>query len=302
MNESFAQKATITLLTEGESKRKHHRKRLAQSFTTPDLNSPQPKRQKKHSPNFENVCWDKEKLENTLRNWPPSSPINWSAVARQHNIEGGNGGQVVQEFAAEKGIIIAHIQNSTLSRQLVKRSSKKRLTGCDVSIPANPPVATIDKEIRSMISSSRFTLGEECVPYKSIRYVPKNGKIVQEVFIKARKISLREIRESSLPCTVSRDKLPKADSRTGPAQIKTPNRTPQPLAVRKNPLSGKAAASDSRKKPSAEPSNNVPTGSNCVQESGIVSALGELTNTLKKVVKQLEKQELRLDSCSVQFF
>ena len=71
-------------------------------------------------------------------------------------------------------------------------------------------------------------------------------------------------RRSSLPCTVSRDKLPKADSRTGPAQIKTPNRTPQPLAVRKNPLSGKAAASDSRKKPSAESSNNVPTGSNCV--------------------------------------
>ena len=96
MNESFAQKATITLLTEGESKRKYHRKRLVQSFTTPDLNPPQPKRQKKHSPNFENVCWDKEKLENTLRNWPPSSPINWSAVARQHNIEGGNGGQVVQ--------------------------------------------------------------------------------------------------------------------------------------------------------------------------------------------------------------
>ena len=32
------------------------------------------------------------------------------------------------------------------------------------------------------------------------------------------------------------------------------------------------------------------------QDRGIPSALGELTNTLKKVVKQLEKQESRLDS------
>ena len=32
------------------------------------------------------------------------------------------------------------------------------------------------------------------------------------------------------------------------------------------------------------------------QDRGIASALGELTNTLKKVVKQLEKQESRLDS------
>ena len=55
VNEKFA---AITLLVEGESKIKYHRKRLALSFTTHELNPPQPKRQKKHSPNFENVPWD----------------------------------------------------------------------------------------------------------------------------------------------------------------------------------------------------------------------------------------------------
>jgi hypothetical protein len=183
VNESFAEKATITLLTEGESKRKYHRKRLAQSFATPENNPPQPKRQKKHSPNFENVSWDTEKLENTLRNWPPSSPINWSAVAKEHNIEGGNGGQVVKEFAAEKGISIAHIHGSTPRRQIISRSSKKRLPGCDVSIPANPPISIIDKEIQSMISSGRSTLGEECVPYKFIKYIPKMVRWCRKKFL-----------------------------------------------------------------------------------------------------------------------
>ena len=36
VNAQFAQKAAITLLTEGESKRKYHRKRLAQSFCSPE--------------------------------------------------------------------------------------------------------------------------------------------------------------------------------------------------------------------------------------------------------------------------
>ena len=199
VNEKFAEKATITLLTEGESKRKYHRKRLAQSFATPELNPPQPKRRKKHSPNFENVPWDMEKLENTLRSWSPTTPINWSAVGRDHGIEGGNAGQTVKEFAAEKGINIDHIQNSTPRRRAITRSSKKRLPGCDVSIPANPPVSTIDREIQSMLSSGRFTLGEECAPYTLIKYVPKNGKISkEEIVIKARKIPLHEIRQRLL--------------------------------------------------------------------------------------------------------
>ena len=196
VNESFAENATITLLVEGESKRKYHRKRLAQSFATPEEN-PQPKRQKKHSPNFENVPWDTQKLESTLRNWPPGTPINWSAVAREHDIQGGNAGQVAKEFAEEREINIPH--HLTPKRKPTTRSQKKKLPGCGVSIPANPPVASVDKQIRSMIASGRFTLGEECAPYKLVKYVLQNGKVAtQEVLIQARKVPLRDIRERLL--------------------------------------------------------------------------------------------------------
>ena len=76
------------MLVEGESKRKYNRKRLAQSFTTPD--QPPSKKPKKHSPNFNNVEWDKENLEQTLRSWPGDIPVNWTAVARDHGVTGGN--------------------------------------------------------------------------------------------------------------------------------------------------------------------------------------------------------------------
>ena len=44
VNECFAEKAAITLLTEGESKRKYHRKRLAQSFCSPHEQPPAKKK------------------------------------------------------------------------------------------------------------------------------------------------------------------------------------------------------------------------------------------------------------------
>jgi hypothetical protein len=44
VNECFAEKAAITLLTEGESKRKYHRKQLAQSFCSPHEQPPAKKK------------------------------------------------------------------------------------------------------------------------------------------------------------------------------------------------------------------------------------------------------------------
>ena len=44
INKCFAEKAAITLLTEGEPKRKYQRKRIAQSFCSPDK---QPQRKNK---------------------------------------------------------------------------------------------------------------------------------------------------------------------------------------------------------------------------------------------------------------
>ena len=173
VNKCFAEKAAISLLSEGESKRKYHRKRIAQSFTTPENNQPQPKKPKKHSPNFNNVDWDKENVETTIRNWPTDIPINWSAVARQHGVTGGNGGQVVKEFVESLGLLNGTM--STPSRKPRVRASKTRLPGSSIPIPSNPPVSAVDNKIKAMIESGRFTLGEPCAPYKLTKYVPLNG-------------------------------------------------------------------------------------------------------------------------------
>ena len=103
VNEHFAQNAAISMLTECESKRKYHRKRMAQSFHSPQ-EQPPVKKTKTHSPDFSQVSWDKEKLKETIENWPVGVAINWSEVAREHGIPGKNAGQVVKEFTAKHGI------------------------------------------------------------------------------------------------------------------------------------------------------------------------------------------------------
>ena len=82
---------------------------MAQSFDTPENCQPPPP--KRHSPSFENVQWDTDQLESTLHNRPTGSPINWSAIARDHNIPGGNGGQVAKAFVMERGIHNKHSQH-----------------------------------------------------------------------------------------------------------------------------------------------------------------------------------------------
>ena len=158
VNEHFAEKAAISMLTECESKRKYHRKRMAQSFHSPHEELPA-KKAKFHSPDFSKVSWDTEKLKATIENWPADTTINWSKVAREHGIPGGNGGQVVKEFAAKHEIDTSHID--TPKRKITLRPRMRKLTGFQVSVPSNPPIGAIETEIKSMISSGRFTLGDE---------------------------------------------------------------------------------------------------------------------------------------------
>ena len=195
ISEQFADKAAITMLTEGESKRKYHRKRLAQSYCSPK-EQPKPK---KHSPNFASVSWDTEGLHDTLENWPIGTPINWTTVGRAHGIQGGNAGQVAREFAEEREINVEEIMACTPKRKRTIRPCKRKLPGSDISIPSNPPIHVIEAEIKSMISSGRFQLGEECAPYKVTKYTVVNGVMTpHDTFVHARKVPLKVIRQRLL--------------------------------------------------------------------------------------------------------
>ena len=73
------------------------KKRLSQSFENP----PAPKCLKSHSPNFDRVEWDKEKVITDLKEY---KLINWPQFAREHGIPGSNGRQVVKQYAQQNGI------------------------------------------------------------------------------------------------------------------------------------------------------------------------------------------------------
>ena len=134
VNDLFAEKAAISMLTECESKRKYHRKRMSQSFHSPQ-EQPPAKKIKTHSPDFSKVAWDKEKLKDTIENWPIGTTINWS-----------NAGQVVKEFTAKQ----AHI---TTPKRKPTRPKRKKLPGSgEVSIPSNPGIGVIEAEIGSMVN------------------------------------------------------------------------------------------------------------------------------------------------------
>lgn len=196
VNDHFAEKATISMLTECESKRKYHRKRMAQSFCSPQ-EQPPAKKNKTHSPDFSNVTWDKEKLQETIQNWPVGTNINWSAVAKEHSIPGKNAGQVAKEFCERQEMDTSHI--ATPKRKHTMRPRKRKLPGCEVSIPSNPPISVVEAEIQSMISSGRFTLGEECAPYTITRYKLVNGVMTPyNIQVQGRKVPLTEIRQRLL--------------------------------------------------------------------------------------------------------
>lgn len=156
VNEQFAEKAAISMLTECESKRKYHRKQMAQSFCSP-LQPATKKR--KHSPTFSKVTWDRDQLKETLSTWPDEKPINWTKVARDHGIAGHNAGQVAKEFAEKEQINLSRI--ATSRRKPTLRPRRQKLPGSTISIPSNPSIKVASDEISSMITSGRFTLGVE---------------------------------------------------------------------------------------------------------------------------------------------
>ena len=93
----------LTVLAEGQSIASYKRMRFSQSFETPEQKRERaqatPLVCRKHSPNVDNVQWDKGGLLNRLQNWPEGEVINWTQLGREWNVPGE--GQTVKEYAIE---------------------------------------------------------------------------------------------------------------------------------------------------------------------------------------------------------
>ena len=193
INKQFADTAAKTVLTEDESLSSYQRKRLSQSFEKP----PEAKRHKSHSPNFDRVEWDKEKVITDLKQYPKDKPINWSQFAKEHDVPGSNGGQVVKQYAQQNGIDTIALDNRSPDRRL--RSQHKRMPGGEVSIPCNPTPKSIKKSWSDMIESGELSLGEPCTPYTLTKYITREGIVsTAEVPVYSRKFSLLSLRKKLL--------------------------------------------------------------------------------------------------------
>ena len=193
----------MNMLAECQSLKSYKRLRLAQSFETPEQKHKHNKTtskcnaQRKHSPNYENVTWDKKKAATDLREWPIGNIMNWSNFARQHGIPGRNGDQVAKEFAKEIGIdVFASDQRRSNTRL---RARKLRMPGGSLSVPAHSTVQQIQEDCSRMIGDGTLTLGEVCHPHKIQRYTTHGGTLAQkEVVAYGCKIPLLNIREKLL--------------------------------------------------------------------------------------------------------
>ena len=99
-NELLARNTMKAVYTETESLSGYNRKRKAICFET----STTPKRNKCHTPKLDDVSWNKEELLRELQTWPTNTLINWSEIARKHQIPGRNRGQIAKEIARMNGI------------------------------------------------------------------------------------------------------------------------------------------------------------------------------------------------------
>jgi len=86
MAKQFRETDVLTVLFEGQSLSSYKRQRMASSFETPTQKQERtrrPPKQRKHSPSFDKVTWDKEAVLTALKNWPEGEKIVWSKFAQR---------------------------------------------------------------------------------------------------------------------------------------------------------------------------------------------------------------------------
>ena len=175
---------------------------MSQSFETPQQKYDRAKHSdntssRKHSPNFENVHWNKEGLLEKLKNWPKDISINWSELAWEFNIPGSNKGQVAKEFAIHNGLDVFSLDKRPKSTRI--RARKLRMPGGEISVPTHRTVEGIKEDWTKMIQSGELTLGEPCYPHTITRYSIKDGELKQhEITVYGRKIPLLDLRKKLL--------------------------------------------------------------------------------------------------------
>ena len=86
-----------------------------------------------HIPSHVNHTWDTDAIVKEMREWPQNQGVNWSEVARKHNVPGKNGGQIMKTIAEMCGVDVSQFSGGRKERTRVR---KCRLPGLEfLSLP-----------------------------------------------------------------------------------------------------------------------------------------------------------------------
>ena len=201
MESQYKESDAITVLAEGISLRTYNRVRKAEGFETPAAKRARvenvPPKERKHSPTLEKATWDKVEVLKKLKEWPKGTVINWTKFARENNVQGGNKGQIIKEFAAEHGIDVKELDKREPGTRV--RAKKLKFPGKDISVPVHRTVAQIKEDWAKMILDGELTLGEQCNPYNITKFSTKSGELKKTTTtLYGRKIPLQEVRQKLL--------------------------------------------------------------------------------------------------------
>ena len=167
------------VLAEGQSLSSYKRMRYAQSFETPKQKKEWAAKwgikECKHSPSFDSVTWDKEKVLQALQNWPTNETINWTKFAGDCGIPGRNRGQIAKEFAKENGLDTIKLDSRQPNQRM--RAKLFKLPGGGVSVPTHQSTEANKQDWAKMIAEGELTLGEPCAPHTLTKLAIVNGEL-----------------------------------------------------------------------------------------------------------------------------
>ena len=151
-------------------------------------------RKRIHGCSLTNVLVDKEAVLAEASAWSDEQKVNWSELARRHDVVQKNGGQMVKEFLQACNIPAAC---RTDVKRAPRRRKKKILGG--ITMPMKKPSAFYKNKLSEEIEKGVILIGEEVVEKNSEYFKIDNGKVITaSTQTHARKIPLLDVRKRLL--------------------------------------------------------------------------------------------------------
>lgn len=122
--------------------------------------------------NMNNRVFEREKLREEVENYPDGIVVNWSDLARRHNITNSkgelakNGGQIAQEWLKSEGVNIDRFKRKNDGSDMRIRRKKLRGQGGEITVATPQSIDQVKAEMRKKISSGEYTVGQQIAPRK----------------------------------------------------------------------------------------------------------------------------------------